>query len=62
MAKYMKIQPNAYTYATVIDDEKEEYSVVLVAASMQQLAHAMRVLAKMKLNPALVDKVEVLPQ
>ena len=53
------IQPEAFTFATIC--ENEDFTVILVAESMQQLAAAWRTLTESKLNTAKVDKIEILP-
>jgi len=57
--KERNIQPEAFTYATVC--ENADFTVILAAESMQQLAAAWRALTESKLNPSRVDKIEILP-
>lgn len=54
------INADAFRFATVY--QSEDLTVVLAAASMQQLAAAWRSLAQSKLDPSKVDKIEILPE
>ena len=53
------IDADSFQYATIC--QSEDYTVVLISTSVQQLAAAWRAFTKTKLDPSKVDKVTILP-
>lgn len=63
-AQLLKASPtiNAESFRFASVYQSEHITVVIAAASIQQLAAAWRTIAQSKLDPSKVDKIEILPE